>query len=351
MIYIYEYIWLDCDDELRSKTKVSNIEYNINTLPLWNYDGSSTGQAQDKDSEIILKPVSLFNDPFRTMPNSFLVLCENYTNMMIPLESNLRVYAITILDMYNSQEPWFGLEQEYFIINPGTGLPLGFTQTTSPKPQSKYYCGIGTENSFGRNIVEKHLEYCIKANIKIGGINAEVAPGQWEFQIGPLDNVQVSDHLWIARYILNRVAEEYGYSISYHPKPLGVNADWNGSGCHTNFSTKEMRENDNGYDIICNAIKNLELNHEYHIKHYGKDNNLRLSGKYETSSINKFNFGIGNRSTSVRIPNETFINKKGYFEDRRPASNINPYVVTTLILETINKKMNTFGNYPVNYII
>jgi glutamine synthetase len=353
MSVVLEYIWLDSDSEFRSKTKVVDTIIDtrfIETLPLWNYDGSSTGQAEGTDSEIILKPVFICKDPFRVSLNSFLVLCETYDKKMNPLNNNYRVFANKIFNNYKTQEPWFGLEQEYFIMN--KGVPLGFEYGT-PEAQGKYYCGVGSGRALGRKIVDEHLEYCLYANLKIGGVNAEVAPGQWEFQIGPLDNVQVGDHLLVARYILNRVAENYGYNISYHPKPLGVDADWNGSGCHTNFSTKEMRD-ENGIKHIFGALESLKEYHKIHIKSYGKDNEMRLSGKHETSNINSFTIGVANRGSSIRIPNETVKNNKGYFEDRRPAANIDPYLVCSLILQGVNDNLYILKNKmmeTIDYII
>lgn len=353
MPFILEYIWLDSDSEFRSKTKVidSGIDPRyVETLPIWNYDGSSTGQAVGTDSEIMIKPVFICKDPFRKEIDSYLVLCETYDKEMKPLCNNHRILAKKILDFYKKQEPWFGLEQEYFIMN--KGLPLGF-EYGSPEPQGKYYCGVGSGRALGRKIVDEHLQYCLYAELKIGGVNAEVAPGQWEFQIGPLDNVQVGDHLLVARYILNRVAEKYGYDICYHPKPLGINADWNGSGCHTNFSTNQMR-NENGIKHIYNALECLKEYHKIHIKSYGKDNEMRLSGKHETSNINNFSIGIANRGSSIRIPNETVKNNKGYFEDRRPAANIDPYLVCTLILQGVNDDLHVVKNKyteQIDYII
>ena len=67
---------------------------------------------------------------------------------------------------------------------------------------------------------------------------------------------------------------------------------------------------------------------------YGKDNHLRMTGTCETSSYDKFSYGIGSRTSSIRIPTTTFYSKFGYFEDRRPSSNMDPYLVTSKLFET-----------------
>ena len=361
---IYEYIWLDSDNEFRSKTKIiySNETPKLDNLPIWNYDGSSTGQASGTDSEIFLHPVTMFKDPFRKNHTAFLVWCTCYDKNKNPLNNSHRIKALEIFDKHIDQEPWFGIEQEYFIVDPKTKLPLGFSNDQiqalpcgssiarcapalpcgssiasntrcAPEPQGKYYCGVGIDRIFLREIPENHMEYCLYAGIMICGINAEVAPDQWEYQIGPCIGIEAGDHLWVSRYILNRVAEAFGLLISYHPKPLGKNNDWNGSGCHTNFSTKDMR-NENGIEFINQAIERLSLNHKLHMESYGEHNRERMSGLHETSSYDVFTCGRANRGASVRIPNSVLEESKGYFEDRRPASNCDPYLVTSLIMTT-----------------
>ena len=239
----------------------------------------------------------------------------------------MRFLANDIFNKKLDEKPWYGLEQEYFMMK--NGKPLGFDEST--KTQGQYYCSVGAENAFGREIALKHLEYCIIAGIKISGINAEVAPGQWEFQIGPCEGIRAGDHLWMARYILQRIGEEYHTQINFSPKPLS--GDWNGSGCHTNYSTEIMRE-ENGLEHINVAILKLGEKHEEHMKVYGIGNELRMTGEHETASYDKFSFGIANRGTSIRIGNATFNNKCGYFEDRRPSSNCDPYIVTSKIFKT-----------------
>lgn len=336
---ILEYIWLDAKNKFRSKIKVltqdemPDIYYSdIKYFPEWNYDGSSTGQALGEDTEVILKPIFTTINPFVNDIKGYLVLCETYDSKGNPLINNYRVKAKEIFNNKATLQPWFGFEQEYFIFNAKTKLPLGF-ENGLPEEQGKYYCSVGCDRAFGRNVMLKHLDMCIKANLKIYGTNAEVAPSQWEYQIGPIEGIEAGDQLIISRYILERVGEEMGVIIELHPKPLKGN--WNGSGCHTNFSTKLMREgneNNTGYDYIIKCIDKMKTNFMDTIKIYGDDNFQRLTGTHETASFDHFSYGIGTRNTSIRIGNETFKHKKGYMEDRRPASNINPYLVSSYLV-------------------
>lgn len=327
---IVEYVWIDGDYNLRSKTRVlSKIVNDIKDIPEWNYDGSSTNQAHTELSEVLLKPVRLFKCPFRRM-NGYLVMCCAYDVDELAAKANNRDNAEKIFRLYESHQPWYGLEQEYFIFDKTTNNPIGFYEGCAK--QGQYYCSVGASNAYGRQIAEQHLENCLFAGITISGINAEVAPGQWEFQIGPVSGIDAADQLWMARYILERITENYGVYIVYHPKPLP--GDWNGSGCHINFSTCHTRS-DGGLDEIYNMIKKLKMKHADHMIVYGDDNEMRMSGVHETSKYHEFSYGIANRSASIRIPKDTAANGKGYFEDRRPAANIDPYLATSKILETV----------------
>lgn len=327
-----EYIWIGGKLELRSKTRILTPRdfTNISNIPNWNYDGSSTNQAAGIDSEIVIIPRAIYPSPF--VKNSYLVMCDTYTPSGVLGKCNHRYDAKLIFDKYLSSHPWYGIEQEYFMFKPNETFPIGYDPNVT---QGQYYCSVGTNNAFGRQLAEQHMDYCIKAGLTISGINSEVAPGQWEFQIGPVEGIEACDQLWIARYILEKLSEEHNIVINYHPKPM--KGDWNGSGCHVNFSTKEMREN-NGLQIILNSMKSMEKNHQIHMAFYGEDNQERMSGLHETSDPNKFTFGIGDRTASIRIPNETYNNNMGYFEDRRPAANMDPYQVCPLILKTVMEK-------------
>ena len=327
-----EYIWIGGNNELRSKTKVMYSDvHNMDDLSPWNYDGSSTNQAHGHDSEVVLKPRAMFGDPFRKGPHK-LVLCDTYTPLDEPLSNNHRQWATALFERKCDEEPWFGLEQEYFLLDPVTLLPLGYDET---KLQGPYYCSVGAENAFGRHVADTHLRLCVEAGVRISGINAEVAPGQWEFQVGPCVGIEQGDHLWVARYILKRVAETQNVCVSFEPKPLA--GEWNGSGCHTNYSTKRMREGadgKDGLDFIYDAIHKLGSKHSEHMKVYGEGNELRMTGKSETASFDTFSYGVADRGASVRIGNENYRNRRGYFEDRRPSSNCDPYLVTGMIFQT-----------------
>ena len=336
MTYTLEYIWLGGNYNIRSKTKVVHSDKPpiLDSLEHWNYDGSSTGQAEGNDSEVIIIPRALFVDPFRE--DGYLVLCDTWKpDMETRLPNNFRTTAETIFNKKLDDKPWYGMEQEYFMFSNKTNAPLGFPEGGYPEAQGPYYCSVGADNTYGREIAEEHLTACIKAGIKISGINAEVAPGQWEFQVGPAEGIEAGDHLWMGRYLLERVAEKHDVNIVYDPKP--IRGDWNGSGCHTNFSTVAMREgteNKTGLEFIEEAIQKLSENHSMMMHFYGEGNERRMTGDHETASFEEFSHGRANRGASVRIGNDTYRNKKGYFEDRRPSANCDPYLVTAMIFQT-----------------
>ncbi len=332
MSIIVEYVWLDADDNFRSKIRVMS---RLDRLD-WNFDGSSTGQATTESSEVILKVVAQFNHPFINT-TGFLFLCATYDINNKPLSNNYYDKAKGIFNNRGSElKPWFGLEQEYFMYDKSLTInnnSLSINNDLNIIDSNKFYCSPINQDPDEVKIVMEHLEACIKAGIRISGNNAEVVQHQWEFQVGPVEGIEAGNQLLMARYLLNRIAAKYNKIVNYHPKPMfGVN----GSGCHINFSTKPMREK-GGLNVIMNAIEKLKDNHAYHMENYGKDNRLRMTGNNETSSYDKFSWGVGSRNTSVRIGYDTYKNEMGYFEDRRPASNINPYLATSIIFETINE--------------
>ena len=315
---IFEYVWLDAKSQLRSKIRVSNDD----DPKRWNYDGSSTGQATGSDSEVILNPVATYPNPLLT---GVLVICETLLPDGSPHPDNTRHASQLIHQRHNNQEPMYGIEQEFFLTGKDDPATL-----LSQLGQGTYYCGVGT-HVLAREVVQQALQNCIRAGINVTGMNAEVAPLQWEIQVCDT-GIRAADSLVALRYILERTAEKHGYNVNYDPKPF--QGDCNGSGCHVNFSTKQMRE-PNGYQEILRVIKSLETRHTHHMDNYGVGNDLRMTGKHETASYDKFSYGVANRGASIRIPRETRINGYGYFEDRRPASNMDPYLVTRLILESV----------------
>lgn len=323
-----EYIWIDGTEPtplLRSKTKV--LASAGAELPIWGFDGSSTNQAPGKASDCVLKPVFSCPDPLRG-GDHVLVMCEVLYTDMTPHRTNTRALLQEVADTYAAQEPLFGIEQEYTMFK--GSRPLGFPDSGGyPGPQGPYYCGVGQDDIYGRPLVEAHLDACLRAGLSISGINAEVMPGQWEFQVGPLGPLEVSDQLWVARWLLHRIGEDFGISITLDPKP--VRGDWNGAGCHTNFSTSAMRES---YDAVVRAAEALGKRAEEHVANYGFGIEHRLTGQHETAPYDQFSYGVSDRGASVRIPWQVEVEGRGYLEDRRPNANMDPYVVTRLITDT-----------------
>lgn len=330
--YKLEYIWLDGytpEPNLRSKTKiVDKAPTSLSDLALWGFDGSSTRQAEGKSSDCILKPVSFYPDS--TRKNGFLVMCEVLMPDGTPHPSNFRS-AVP-----DSDDLWIGLEQEYFFYQ--DGRPLGFPVEGYPAPQGTYYTGLGYNNvgDIARQIVEEHIDITLDAGINLEGINAEVAKGQWEFQIFAKGSKKIGDDMWVARYLMIRLCEKYGVDINFHCKPLGKDVDWNGSGMHCNFSTAYMRDK-GGKAYFEKLMAAFDKYKEEHIAAYGPDNHLRLTGLHETQSIDKFNYGVANRGASIRIPHSFVANDayKGYLEDRRPNSQADPYKIAARVLKTI----------------
>ncbi len=330
-----EYIWIDGTSPtplLRSKTKIiPDFAGAITDMPMdeWGFDGSSTEQAAGDSSDCILRPVFQCPDPIRGGKN-VLVMCDVLlAKDASPHPTNTRAACAAVAAKYADQEMWYGIEQEYTMLRLD-GSPYGFPVGGFPKPQGPYYCGVGAGRVMGREIIEEHTQACIDAGLLIAGTNAEVMPGQWEFQIGAGDALTVSDHMHVARWLLHRIAEDYDVVISFDAKPM--KGDWNGAGAHTNFSTKAMRE---GYPAIIEACEKLGTRVLEHVENYGDDIQSRLTGKHETAPWNKYSYGVSNRGASVRIPWQVARDQKGYAEDRRPNANVDPYTVTRLILETV----------------
>ena len=328
-----EYIWIDGHiptAKLRSKTMIVQGEVaSLSDLPEWGFDGSSTMQAEGHFSDRLLRPVSYLLDPIRG-GDDILVMCEVFNADGSVHTSNKRAKLRELAEKFKSEECWFGIEQEYTFFD---GIkPLGWPDNGFPAPQGGYYCGVGSDEVYGRDIVEDHMEASLASGIKLSGINAEVMPGQWEFQVGPLGPLEVSDQLWIARWLLYRIGEDYEISATLDPKP--VKGDWNGAGAHTNFSTKSMRS-PGGMEVIEEACKKLGARHAEHIAAYGADNEQRLTGLHETCSMDEFRYGVSDRGASIRIPMGTANDGYGYLEDRRPSANMDPYIVCAMLIETV----------------
>ena len=334
MLKKFEYVWLDGykpTQSLRSKVKIDDY------ADVWSFDGSSTQQATGDDSDCILNPVAEYKtldriraDATQTRPGleGTYVMCEVLDAEHGPHGSNTRTDCVNLV----SNDWWFGFEQEYFMYK--DGRPLGWPEKGKPRPQGDYYCGVGDNNVVGREIVDRHTEACMNANIGITGTNAEVALGQWEFQVLG-SGIRAGDDLWMARYILQRIAEMKGVSINFAPKPQS--GDWNGSGMHTNFSNDDMRHQGSEAKLV-KMCEKLSKTHKSAMRHYGSGNDKRLTGKHETQSIKKFSYGVSDRGASIRIPIVTVDNNwNGYLEDRRPAANADPYKVMRHLVRTLTE--------------
>ena len=353
MIKLVEYIWLDGNPEvpqIRSKARTvffpnslensDSLERNMpqaKDFPMWSFDGSSTNQASGSDSDCLLDPVCVVKNPLSV--GDYLVLCEVRDGHGNSHASNSRAKLRDILVAGgDSYDVWLGFEQEYTLFK--RNIPLGWPEHGFPAPQGPYYCGVGTEQIFGRDLAVEHAKACIDAGLMYYGMNAEVMPGQWEFQIGyrggteeKSDPLTISDHLWIARWLLHRLSENYGVHVSVENKP--IKGDWNGAGMHTNFSTKQMRDPECGKKIIEEALEKLEIKHWDHIKVYGHKLEERLTGLHETSRIDEFSIGGSGRGGSIRIPKIVEIQGCGYIEDRRPGANADPYKVASKLISTM----------------
>ncbi|VAI08203.1 unnamed protein product [Triticum turgidum subsp. durum] len=195
---IVEYLWVGGSGiDIRSKARTVNGPItDASQLPKWNYDGSSTGQAPGEDSEVILYPQAIFKDPFRRGDN-LLVMCDCYTPQGVPIPTNKRHNAAKIFNTPKvaAEETWYGIEQEYTLLQKDVNWPLGWPIGGYPGPQGPYYCAAGADKAFGRDIVDAHYKACLYAGINISGINGEVMPGQWEFQVGPSVGIAASDQL------------------------------------------------------------------------------------------------------------------------------------------------------------
>ncbi|KAF2426491.1 glutamine synthetase [Tothia fuscella] len=330
-----EYVWIDGSGGIRSKSKtITKPVKDLKDLPEWNFDGSSTGQAPGDNSDVYLRPVAYYPDPMR-LGDNILVMCETWMSDGKPNAYNFRHDAAVVMEAHKGEEFWFGLEQEYTLLA-FDGWPYGWPKNGFPAPQGPYYCGVGTGKVMCRDIVEAHFKACLYAEIQISGTNAEVMPAQWEYQVGPCKGIELGDQLWMSRFLLHRIAEEFGAKVTFAPKPIP--GDWNGAGLHTNVSTKATRE-PGGMKAMEAAMEKLSERQADHMAVYGSDNHLRMTGKHETASYEKFTWGVANRGASVRINRACAEEGCGYFEDRRPASNADPYQVTGIMVETMCGKV------------
>ena len=340
-----EYIWLDGNTSANTRSKVRYVQWEMDSndgsmnresvldrIEEWNFDGSSTLQAEGNNSDVVLRPVRVYHNPLEaTEMASFLVLCDTWNPDGTPHESNTRIELFDVLENYeDSDDMWFAVEQEYTFMDASTDAPFGWKPET---PQGENYCGIGSANVNHRFIVDQHAALCLSSGIDIAGTNAEVLISQWEYQLGPKGAMETADDLWITRYILSKMTENYEFYVSFHPKP--VDGEWNGAGAHINFSTEYMREqSDKNYiESVCDAFADK---HKEHMEVYGEGNEKRLTGDCETQHYDKFSYGVSDRGASIRIPSQTANSWSGYIEDRRPAANVDPYEAFSVIIPTLS---------------
>ncbi|PIN80991.1 glutamine synthetase [Candidatus Woesearchaeota archaeon CG10_big_fil_rev_8_21_14_0_10_30_7] len=327
-----EYIWLDGTKPtayIRSKTKILEKRIDLfEDVPIWGFDGSSTNQAEGHSSDCVLKPVKVYKDPIRGGDN-IIVLSEVYTVDDEVHSSNNRASLRELVELYEYKNFICGIEQEYTFLKLD-GTPYGFLESINMDKQGKYYCGVGADKIFGRELVEDHLDACLNAGLEIEGINCEVMPGQHEYQIGAKDALTVADDLIIARYLLERLGEKHSIVVTLAPKP--AKGDWNGAGAHINFSTAEMMESNSVFE---NIIDKLKSKHFEHIAVYGAGIEERLTGAHETCKFDTFRCGVSDRGASIRIPWKTAKEGKGHLEDRRPCANIDPYEALAKLMSTI----------------
>lgn len=329
-----EYIWLDAKGTPRSKTRmlpdgvlgVSVAE----DLPSWQYDGSSTGQAELGSSDVLLRPVRIFRNPFSSSGRALWILCETFADPTTPHPTNYRARAREVFAETSSLSLQFGFEQEFFCAEGG------FNEEELSLYSSNAYCGAGYDAVRIRGFMEEAERHALGMGLSITGKNMEVVPGQGEFQVFGSD-LNACDHLVLLRYLLLRQGEVSKLHVTFAPKPY---PSLNGSGCHTNISTAQTRS-EGGLEAIHKILQHgLMPDHTSFMEVWGEDNDKRMTGDCETSDPSKFTWNERNRGASVRIPLLTVLNGKGYFEDRRPASSMDPYQVSSHLAKSIKKGLD-----------
>ena len=352
---LLEYIWIDDSNNLRGKTMVYRKPFKTAAdLPVWNYDELAY-KERGLEVVVMLRPVALFPDPFRGGHHK-LVLTEKLDLSFNPHFTNHRAKAVEILEKAAKHEPMFGIEQEYFLLTrnqaiyeytdkDGTKkaerqyLPYKWLGHGNPGGGGKFHStSVGGEVAYGREVAEEHLAACLKAGLEIWGINSEGLASQWEYQIGICDGIEISDQIWIARYILHRITEPHNLIANMECKPY---KNFYGNGLHTNFSTKAMREGADGKKGIefireaCIKLSKPET-HKRHLEVYGEGNLERLIGNNTwTASHETCTWAEHSKDVSLRIPVDTVNAEQGYFEDRRVGANADPYQVVTVLVQSI----------------
>jgi len=342
-----EYIWPGTKRiDLRSKTRTLDIASvkSLKDLPEWEFDGSLTSQSYGNNADVVLRPIQYYPDPFRG-GNNVLVLCECILpERRTPIPTNTRDLAGQVFSQIEQYETAFSIIQEYGLMVPeGTtpcGCPLGWPRVGFPKGagQDQKYA-VGINQRAGHRIAEAHFRACLYSGMQITNLHSGKYKGDWSFQLGSAGGMQVSDQLMVARWILLRVGEEFGVSVSFDPKPYKDSDHLRRA--TVQFSTVRMRDTAKGFSRIVRAVEKLGRRHREHLAVYGMSNISRTTSAYENGPLSKFSYGIANVRASVNIPRKAKQMNAGYFEDRRPSSNMDPYVVTAKIARTIILEYST----------
>nr|CAH7745052.1 unnamed protein product [Callosobruchus chinensis] len=310
------YLWIDHTGEnLRSKTRT--LDFSPSTykeVPIWNFNGFHTMKAPKEKSDYYLVPVSLYNDPIRRGANK-IVLCETFDADEKPCKTNHRQKCVEALNKVCDHEVYIGFEQDYYIMG-SDGRPFGWPPMGEPISDRQYYASMCTV--IGREITECIYRALLYAGVNVYSDCAEPAPSQWELKTNGERGVKPADDMWFSRWLMQRIAEDFGLCISFQPF---VSPRWSKSGLHVTYSTKKMRDND-GMKYIQETIKKLEKCHTEMLKIYKS-----------TYLGDKFTSGIGDRTASVRIPKIVADKKKGFIEDRRPAGNADPYKIMEALIK------------------
>lgn len=337
-----EYIWLgSTGSDLRSTTRLLDKKPScVEELPIVDVDGSASGQATSDSCEIFLKPRKIFSDPFRK-GDHILVLCDTFlppllgdfepTDQLQPHPSNNRAPCEAVSRKAAGSEPMFAVEQEYLVLDPATGQAIGWGgQGLAPHEQHlRGLCGPGWPGLSGapancRSFAEQHLAYCLHAGVKIAGMAAPHAYALLTYEVGPCLGVAMGDELWMSRYILLRLAQRHNVGVSWDPHHAP--GEGGSLACRVKFSTAETRQPGIGMFAMQQQIANLEALHMQHMLAYGAGRARQLPGG--------FSCGVSNNTCTIMIPSKALIGRCGYYVDRRPGANMDPYLVTMLLVSS-----------------
>ncbi|GAX81512.1 hypothetical protein CEUSTIGMA_g8940.t1 [Chlamydomonas eustigma] len=344
---LVEYVWLGSSgSDLRSKSRVFDTRpSSVDDVPMIAVDGGSYDQHPE-GQEVFLKPRKLFRDPFRA-GDHLLVLCDSFkTNVnsslrnqnssctLEPSNSNSRAPCEETLNQASAHLPIFAAEQEYCILASSTvpSSTPAWPYAHLPDPCKPYMSvpGLSEANKLktyasGRHLAERHLQACLHAGIKITETSQRTSPAArlWSYKLGPLLGVDLADQLWMSRFILLRLSEEEGLSVSFDPTAVGGA----GARCNMKYSTSETRNPGGGLSCIQLHLELLESAHLLHLLAYSK-------GCVSSRSLG-FEVGVGgSKEPTLVVPSKTLILKAGHYVDQRPPSNVDPYLAIMVLVST-----------------